>query len=76
MFTSPASIDRGKLKLADRRLEFQTPQRNLEDLRVDVGEETGVQKAEMGLQSNSSNANANEDVGGEPGNIRKSKNCC
>ena len=50
MFTSPASIDRGKLKLADRRLEFQTPQRNLEDLRVDVGDEVSVQKAEMGLQ--------------------------
>jgi hypothetical protein len=39
-----------QLRLADRRLEFQTPQRNLEDLRVDVGEEVSVQKAEMGLQ--------------------------
>ena len=38
------------MKLADRRLEFQTPQRNLEDLRVDVGEKVSVQKAEMGLQ--------------------------
>ena len=51
MFTSPASIDRRKLKFADRRLQFQTPQRNLENPRVDVGEEAGVKKAEMGLQN-------------------------
>ena len=50
MFTSPASIDRRKLKFADRRLQFQTPQRNLENLRVDVGEEVSVKKAEMRLQ--------------------------
>ena len=50
MFTSPASIDRRKLKFADRRLQFQTPQRNLENLRVDVDEEVSVKKAEMRLQ--------------------------